>query len=139
MATRRTSHATPPPDGPGHRGMRESFRMIIITLLVTSLAGFGYTVWQVRKLRGSLLVMQQQLEVQSGQLRQTEEQLALTVIERDGFHDAYDKLKVTLAPPMTPVPPSPCHPRQEKRPVPIFSRDSQFIAKPRKRLAHSSL
>lgn len=136
-----TKHVRQPPPDHDHppRRMRESFRMIIITLLVTSLVGFGYTVWQVRKLRGSLTAMQQQLEEQSGLLRQTEAQLALTVIERDGFHDAYDKLKVTLTPPVTPTPPSPCHPRHEKRPVPVFSRDSQFSARPRKRLAHSSI
>lgn len=121
--------------GHGQQGMRESFRWTIIGLLVISLVGFTFTTWQVRKLRWSVNYMQGQLDLQSVVLKYTKDQLALTIIERDGFHDAYDKLKFSLQPPVVPAPP-PGPRRREPRPVPTFSRDSQFSAKPRRRFIY---
>lgn len=129
-ASRVASPVTPP----GFKGMRESYRWLLVILLVCALSAFSVTIWQVRQLRWSLNYLQGQLDLTSAQLQQAKVERDLARIERDEAKGAYAKLLASLPSPMPPAPPHPI--RAKKRPTPVFSRDSQFVAKQRRRVAH---
>lgn len=111
--------------------MRESFRWVIVGLLVICLGGMCCATWQVRKLRGSLISLQLELTTQARLLKQTEADLAAADRARDEARAAYAQLQASLPPPTPPAaPPRP----PKRRPVPVFSRESQFVARPRRRV-----
>lgn len=123
--TRNTRAAKPD----GNQGMRESFRWVIVGLLVLCMGGLACATYQVRRLRGSLAGLQTKLQEQTQHLAQTTRRLAET-------QEAYERLQATLSHPTLPVPPPPAPAPvsdRQRRPVPIFSRDSQFAAKPARR------